>query len=89
MLRRIREVLAGEQHAAMEALPATADRCCCDGQTFWKPAPPGTGPPGDPDASATSSDTAADQRCSGVPFRVIITGHSLGGAAPGRRALHR
>lgn len=78
VLHRIRQILEAQAHAGMEAQPSTADRCCIGGRTFWKPAPPGTGPPADAAASEASSGVAAAQRRQGVPFRILVTGHSLG-----------
>ncbi|KAL4436515.1 hypothetical protein ABPG75_003654 [Micractinium tetrahymenae] len=90
VLQRIRETLEGAQpHANLPSLDCTADRCCCGD------APPNEHLAA-ARAAAAAEQAAAQQdgsgggrryggrgttmRRQGRPFRIIITGHSLGGA---------
>ncbi|EFN58927.1 hypothetical protein CHLNCDRAFT_140897 [Chlorella variabilis] len=83
VLQRIREVLEERRHTELDPLACTADRCCtCE-------------PPPDGHLAAAREAAAAAQRqqpgggtgggaarmrIAGPPFRILLAGHSLGGA---------
>ncbi|EFN52808.1 hypothetical protein CHLNCDRAFT_138469 [Chlorella variabilis] len=76
VLGRIREILEGRPHSGMEAGPATIDRCCGSDDD--------SGAAGCGGGVVEEDGTGGAARPAAVkgeaPFRILLAGHSLGGA---------